>query len=402
MEAAAAAEGELFLFCTALPRQKMAQKYCVFSPVPLTHSHTHTHTLMHTLSLSLWTSTTTIDTHTCFLDSTDNSKHFEHFFRAQGVLYDEEWGQFMRTLRRPLPLSFRLNRNCADPFALSQCIGESVKCCRTSCPCCSGCFLLLCDENAVIAFCFFSLSAPVPVLHACVAQTERGSLGWIFENHRVKAQIHSQSGKANSTARSEGDFLMSRLHAMQLRQFPCSTLSGRMHFSLVSTVLLAPCFFFSSSSIASHKHPSTTEAPPLFHTVQLACARTRARARVCVCASCFDCDLPTTTEGTERDILQQEDMAGFAQWLADFTSLGVISRQEIVSMVPVAFLNIQVAHKFWAVCMRVFWLLFPSDTHTHARTHTHTLSHSLTHTHTHTLSLSLSLSLSLAAPSPSA
>eukprot|EP00898_Chlorokybus_atmophyticus_P000654 jgi/Chlat1/158/Chrsp1S03099 len=38
-----------------------------------------------------------------------NNEHFESYYKAQGVIPDDEWEAFMGTLRKPLPVTFRIN-----------------------------------------------------------------------------------------------------------------------------------------------------------------------------------------------------------------------------------------------------------------------------------------------------
>lgn len=54
----------------------------------------------------------------------DHSSLIEAYYALQRILPPGELHHCMRTFRRPLPLSFRINRHTADPTLLEWCLGK--------------------------------------------------------------------------------------------------------------------------------------------------------------------------------------------------------------------------------------------------------------------------------------
>lgn len=42
-------------------------------------------------------------------DIVKENERFEEYYKAQGVVPDDEWDEFLTALRRPLPVTFRIN-----------------------------------------------------------------------------------------------------------------------------------------------------------------------------------------------------------------------------------------------------------------------------------------------------
>lgn len=59
----------------------------------------------------------------------DRGPLFEAYYRAMGIIADDaDSDRFLRTLRRPLPLTFRLNGATADPALLHKCQSKCDDC----------------------------------------------------------------------------------------------------------------------------------------------------------------------------------------------------------------------------------------------------------------------------------
>ena len=52
---------------------------------------------------------------------------FEAYYKAQGIVPEEEWGAFMDALRRPLPLTFRINGSGHHAAALRDRLKASTR-----------------------------------------------------------------------------------------------------------------------------------------------------------------------------------------------------------------------------------------------------------------------------------
>eukprot|EP01147_Barroeca_monosierra_P005357 gene5357-7108_t len=59
--------------------------------------------------------------------SQSHQEYFEIFYKAQHILRDNEWPDFIASLRKPLPLSFRFNRHASSSFELRHCLDGATK-----------------------------------------------------------------------------------------------------------------------------------------------------------------------------------------------------------------------------------------------------------------------------------
>jgi 16S rRNA C967 or C1407 C5-methylase (RsmB/RsmF family) len=58
--------------------------------------------------------------------SEETTSVFESYYRVQGLLESEdEWQDFLQSLKNPLPVTFRINRGLHSPEMVEQCLGRA-------------------------------------------------------------------------------------------------------------------------------------------------------------------------------------------------------------------------------------------------------------------------------------